>query len=67
MHTSFKDEKYMGMTVYDKDGKEKKTLSVKASENTKGFAEQFNGMAFEYGDVVKFIKENLIDLKYIKE
>ncbi|MDF9581836.1 hypothetical protein P5800_29015, partial [Bacillus paranthracis] len=24
MHTSFADEKYMGMTVYDKDGKEKK-------------------------------------------
>ena len=23
MHTSFADEKYMGMTVYDKDGKEK--------------------------------------------
>lgn len=22
MHTSFADEKYMGMTVYDKDGKE---------------------------------------------
>ncbi|MCU7666329.1 putative mucin/carbohydrate-binding domain-containing protein [Bacillus thuringiensis] len=53
MHTSFADEKYMGMTVYDKDGKEKKALSVKASENTKGFAEQFNGMAFEYGDMVK--------------
>ena len=75
MHTSFKDEKYMGMTVYDKDGKEKKTLSVKASENTKGFAEQFNGMAFEYGDVVKiyqrefdrfkvYKKNELVDAKY---
>ncbi|MBG9583463.1 peptidase M60 [Bacillus thuringiensis] len=53
MHTSFADEKYMGMTVYDKAGKEKKVVSVKASENTKVFAEQFNGMAFEYGDVVK--------------
>ncbi|QUW26247.1 M60 family metallopeptidase [Bacillus cereus] len=75
MHTSFKDEKYMGMTVYDKDGKEKKTLSVKASENTKGFVEQFNGMAFEYGDVVKiyqrefdrfkvYKKNELVDAKY---
>ena len=67
MHTSFADEKYMGMNVYDKDGKEKKALSVKASENTKEFAAQFNGMAFEYGDIVKFTKKNLIVLKCIKE
>ncbi len=35
MHTSFKDEKYMAMAVYDKDGQEKKEVTVKASENTK--------------------------------
>ncbi|HDR4893854.1 TPA: wall-associated protein [Bacillus cereus] len=75
MHTSFADEKYMAMTVYDKDGKEKKTLSVKASENTKGFAEQFNEMTFEYGDIVKvyhkefdrfkvYKKNELVDTQY---
>ncbi|KAB7679648.1 putative mucin/carbohydrate-binding domain-containing protein [Bacillus sp. B1-WWTP-T-0.5-Post-4] len=67
MHTSFADEKYMGMTVYDKDGKEKKALSVRASENTKVFAEQFNGMAFEYGDVVKVYQREFDRFKVYKK
>ncbi|MRC28379.1 wall-associated protein [Bacillus thuringiensis] len=67
MHTSFADEKYMGMTVYDKDGKEKKTLSVKASENTKGFAKQFNGMTFEYGDIVKVYQKEFDRFKVYKK
>lgn len=67
MHTSFADEKYMGMTVYDKDGKEKKALSVRASENTKVFAEQFNGMKFEYGDVVKVYQREFDRFKVYKK
>ncbi|PEU91834.1 wall-associated protein [Bacillus cereus] len=67
MHTSFADEKYMGMTVYDKDGKEKKALSVKASENTKVFAEQFNGMTFEYGDVIKVYQREFDRFKVYKK
>ncbi len=67
MHTSFADEKYMGMTVYDKDGKEKKALSVKASETTKGFAEQFNGMTFEYGDMVKVYQKEFDRFKVYKK
>ncbi|PGQ59867.1 M60 family metallopeptidase [Bacillus thuringiensis] len=67
MHTSFADEKYMAMTVYDKDGKEKKALSVKASENTKGFAEQFNGMLFEYGDIVKVYQKEFDRFKVYKK
>ncbi|PGY06004.1 M60 family metallopeptidase [Bacillus thuringiensis] len=67
MHTSFADEKYMAMTVYDKDGKEKKALSVKASENTKGFAEQFNGMVFEYGDIVKVYQKEFDRFKVYKK
>ncbi len=67
MHTSFADEKYMGMTVYDKNGKEKKSLSVKASENTKGFAEQFNGMTFEYGDMVKVYQKEFDRFKVYKK
>ncbi|CAM4004463.1 putative mucin/carbohydrate-binding domain-containing protein [Bacillus albus] len=67
MHTSFADEKYMGMTVYDKDGKEKKVLSVRASENTKVFAEQFNGMTFEYGDVVKVYQREFDRFKVYKK
>ncbi|HEF1905949.1 TPA: wall-associated protein [Bacillus cereus] len=67
MHTSFADEKYMAMTVYDKDGKEKKTLSVKVSENTKGFAEQFNEMTFEYGDIVKVYQKEFDRFKVYKK
>ncbi|WP_242227855.1 putative mucin/carbohydrate-binding domain-containing protein [Bacillus cereus group sp. BfR-BA-01392] len=67
MHTSFADEKYMGMNVYDKDGKEKKALSVKASENTKEFAAQFNGMAFEYGDIVKIYQKEFDRFKVYKK
>ncbi|WHT94781.1 putative mucin/carbohydrate-binding domain-containing protein [Bacillus cereus] len=67
MHTAFADEKYMGMTVYDKDGKEKKALSIKASENTKVFAEQFNGMTFEYGDVVKVYQREFDRFKVYKK
>jgi hypothetical protein len=66
-HTSFKDQKYMGMTVYDKDGKEKKEASVKGSENTKGFAEQFNGMTFEYGDMVKVYQKEFDRFKVYKK
>ncbi|TKH97327.1 hypothetical protein FC696_28750, partial [Bacillus wiedmannii] len=64
---SFADEKYMEMTVYDKSGKEKKVVSVKASENTKAFAEQFNGMTFEYGDVVKVYQKELDRFKVYKK
>ncbi|TCW59216.1 carbohydrate-binding protein (putative mucin) [Bacillus thuringiensis] len=67
MHTSFADEKYMEMAVYDKDGKEKKAVSVKASENTKVFAEQFNGMAFEYGDIVKVYQREFDRFKVYKK
>ncbi|MGY2610671.1 M60 family metallopeptidase [Bacillus pretiosus] len=67
MHTSFADEKYMQMAVYDKGGKEKKTVSVKASENTKAFAEQFNGMTFEYGDVVKVYQREFDRFKVYKK
>ncbi|HDR4568389.1 putative mucin/carbohydrate-binding domain-containing protein [Bacillus paranthracis] len=67
MHTSFKDEKYMAMAVYDKDGQEKKEITVKASENTKEFAAQFNGMAFEYGDIVKIYQKEFDRFKVYKK
>ncbi|WP_242302690.1 putative mucin/carbohydrate-binding domain-containing protein [Bacillus cereus group sp. BfR-BA-01361] len=67
MHTSFKDEKYMAMAVYDKDGQEKKEVTVKASENTKEFAAQFNGMAFEYSDIVKIYQKEFDRFKVYKK
>ncbi|SEG82122.1 Putative mucin or carbohydrate-binding module [Bacillus sp. ok061] len=67
MHTLFADEKYMEMTVYDKTGKEKKAVSVKASENTKVFAEQFNGITFEYGDIVKVYQREFDRFKVYKK
>ncbi|TCJ81564.1 UNVERIFIED_ORG: carbohydrate-binding protein (putative mucin) [Bacillus cereus] len=67
MHTSFADEKYMGMTIYEESGKMKKDVSIKASENTKVFAEQFNGMSFEYGDIVKVYQREFDRLKVYKK
>ncbi|PHD99483.1 peptidase M60, partial [Bacillus wiedmannii] len=53
IHDYFKDEKYFEFTLYDKEGKEKKNIAVKGLENTQAFAKEVNGLAFEYGDVVK--------------
>ncbi|OQR54196.1 putative mucin/carbohydrate-binding domain-containing protein [Bacillus sp. CDB3] len=53
IHDYFKDEKYFEFTLYDQEGREKKNVAVKGMENTKAFAKEVNGLAFEYGDVVK--------------
>ncbi|HFK1683982.1 TPA: putative mucin/carbohydrate-binding domain-containing protein [Bacillus tropicus] len=53
IHDYFKDEKYFEFTLYDKEGREKKNVAVKGLENTEAFAKELNGLAFEYGDVVK--------------
>ncbi|KAB2441832.1 putative mucin/carbohydrate-binding domain-containing protein [Bacillus luti] len=53
IHDYFKDEKYFEFTLYDQEGREKKNVAVKGLENTKAFAKEVNGLAFEYGDVVK--------------
>ncbi|HFJ9440729.1 TPA: putative mucin/carbohydrate-binding domain-containing protein [Bacillus albus] len=53
IHDYFKDEKYFEFTMYDKEGKAKKNIAVKGLENTQAFAKEVNGLAFEYGDVVK--------------
>lgn len=52
-HDYFKDEKYFEFTLYDKEGRVKKNIAVKGLENTQEFAKEVNGIAFEYGDVVK--------------
>ncbi|PHE99206.1 wall-associated protein [Bacillus wiedmannii] len=53
IHDYFKDEKYFEFTLYDKEGTVKKNIAVKGLENTQAFAKEVNGLAFEYGDVVK--------------
>ncbi|MHA2895591.1 putative mucin/carbohydrate-binding domain-containing protein [Bacillus cereus] len=53
IHDYFKDEKYFELTLYDKEGRVKKNIAVKGLENTQEFAKEVNGIAFEYGDVVK--------------
>ncbi|PEV66552.1 putative mucin/carbohydrate-binding domain-containing protein [Bacillus thuringiensis] len=53
IHDYFQDEKYFEFTLYDKEGKKKKNIAVKGLENTEAFAKEVNGLAFEYGDVVK--------------
>ncbi|MGM2821445.1 putative mucin/carbohydrate-binding domain-containing protein, partial [Bacillus cereus group sp. Bce001] len=53
IHDYFKDEKYFEFTLYDKEGRVKKNIAVKGLENSQEFAKEVNGIAFEYGDVVK--------------
>ncbi|HFK1689434.1 putative mucin/carbohydrate-binding domain-containing protein [Bacillus paranthracis] len=53
IHDYFKDEKYFEFILYDKEGRVKKNIAVKGLENTQEFAKEVNGIAFEYGDVVK--------------
>ncbi|TKI89725.1 wall-associated protein, partial [Bacillus cereus] len=53
IHYRFVNEQYIGLTVYDQNGTEKKHVTAEGQETSKNFAEQVNGMMFEYGDVVK--------------
>ncbi|MES5864084.1 putative mucin/carbohydrate-binding domain-containing protein [Bacillus cereus group sp. RP32] len=53
IHEYFDKEQYMGITLYDQNGTEKKRVTAEGQETSKNFAEQVNGMKFEYGDVVK--------------
>ncbi|OAK36565.1 putative mucin/carbohydrate-binding domain-containing protein [Bacillus wiedmannii] len=53
VHYRFENEKYMGITLYDQKGNEKKVISVEGQESSKNFAEQLTGVDFEYGDVVE--------------
>ncbi len=53
IHSYFNNELYMGITLYDQNGTEKKHVTAEGQETSKNFAEQVNGMMFEYGDVVK--------------
>ena len=57
----------MGLSVFGKDGKEKKQMILEGMENTKAFAEQFNGMTFEYGDVVKVYQAEFDRFKVYKK
>ncbi|MGM2817971.1 putative mucin/carbohydrate-binding domain-containing protein [Bacillus cereus group sp. Bce001] len=53
IHEYFDKEQYMGITLYDGNGTEKKHVTAEGQETSKNFAEQVNGLQFEYGDVVK--------------
>ena len=52
IHYRFVNEQYIGLTIYE-NGTEKKHVTAEGQETSKNFAEQVNGMMFEYGDVVK--------------
>jgi Peptidase M60, enhancin and enhancin-like/Putative mucin or carbohydrate-binding module/N-terminal domain of M60-like peptidases len=53
IHYYFKDELYMGITVYDANKKEKVHVEAMGTETTENFAKQLNGLTFEYGDIMK--------------
>ena len=53
IHYRFEKEEYMGLTLYDRNGIEKKRVSAEGQETGKRFAMELNELDFEYGDVVK--------------
>ncbi len=53
LHHRFKNEKYVEITVYDKEGNQKKNVSVEGQESSKKIAAELKEMEFQYGDIVK--------------
>ncbi|PFQ50853.1 peptidase M60 [Bacillus cereus] len=67
VHYRFENEKYMGITLYDQNGNEKKVISVEGQETSKSFAEQLNGIDFAYGDVVEVYHAESDRLKWYQK
>ncbi|OMO39100.1 hypothetical protein BU225_20975, partial [Stenotrophomonas sp. MB339] len=67
IHYRFVNEQYIGLTIYDRDGKEKKHVIAEGQETSKNFAEQVNGTPFEYGDVIKVYHAEPSRLKWYKK
>ncbi|MFT0603305.1 wall-associated protein [Bacillus cereus] len=67
IHYRFVNEQYIGLTIYDRDGKEKKHVTAEGQETSKNFAEQVNGTPFEYGDVIKVYHAEPSRLKWYKK
>nr|MCX3323099.1 wall-associated protein [Bacillus paranthracis] len=66
IHYLFDKEKYIGLTVYDQNGIEKKSVSAEGQESGKRFALEQNGLNFEYGDVVKVFHAEPSRLKWYR-
>ncbi|MGZ9774322.1 M60 family metallopeptidase [Bacillus toyonensis] len=67
IHSYFKNELYMGITLYDQNGTEKKHVTAEGQETSKNFAEQVNGTPFEYGDVIEVYHAEPSRLKWYKK
>ncbi|UYX51801.1 M60 family metallopeptidase [Bacillus thuringiensis] len=67
VHYRFENEKYMGITLYDQNGNEKKVISVEGQETSESFAEQLNGVDFAYGDVIKVYHAESNRLKWYQK
>ncbi|TCD31685.1 M60 family metallopeptidase, partial [Bacillus wiedmannii] len=66
IHYRFEKEEYMGLTLYDRNGIEKKRVSAEGQETGKRFAMELNELDFEYGDVVKVFHAEPSRLKWYK-
>ncbi|MYW24485.1 peptidase M60 [Bacillus thuringiensis] len=67
VHYRFANEKYMGITLYDQNGNEKKVILAEGQESSKNFAEQLNGVDFAYGDVIKVYHAESDRLKWYQK
>ena len=66
IHYRFEKEEYMGLTLYDRNGIEKKRVSAEGQETGKRFAMELNELDFEYGDVIKVFHAEPSRLKWFK-
>ncbi|TCW59214.1 carbohydrate-binding protein (putative mucin) [Bacillus thuringiensis] len=53
LNHSYRDQKYISVTIYDANGNEKKNVSAEGHEGLKSFVKELDGMSFEYGDILK--------------
>ena len=50
---AFKDEVYITLTLFDKDGNKKQSVSLKGNDDISVITDVFNDLDFEYGDILK--------------
>ena len=49
----FKDKEYITLTLFDKDGNKKQSVSLKGNDDISVITDVFNDLDFEYGDILK--------------
>ncbi|MDR4248436.1 putative mucin/carbohydrate-binding domain-containing protein, partial [Bacillus thuringiensis] len=67
IHYRFVNEQYIGLTIYDQNGTEKKHVTAEGQDTSQNFAEQVKAMAFEFGDVFRVYNAESDRLSWFKK